>query len=79
MPNTRTVSFTQSYDLEGRIDAFLAQRSSALAARNAADHPAVRVELIGIALNDRRVAALHAAATPLRLTIVTAEPRRRAV
>ena len=69
MPNSAAVTFSQSYDLEGRLESFLAQRSSALASAAGEGYPPLRVELLGIPAQDRRLGPLRAAATALRLRI----------
>lgn len=63
------VTFTESYDLDRRIEDFLAQRSSAIAAGSPLASDPVQVDFVGLEEHDRRVVRLRSVAGQLRLRL----------
>ena len=63
------VTFTEGYDLDRKIEDFLAQRSSAVAHGVPSAGQPVHVEFIGLGRDDRRITTLRAAAAQLRLNL----------
>lgn len=63
------VTFTEGYDLDRKIEDFLAQRSSAVAEGNPSASQPVLVDFIGLEVDDRRLVTLRDAAPQLRLRL----------
>ena len=63
------VTFTESYDLDRKIEDFLAQRSSAIAAGSPTANDLVQIDFVGLEEHDRRVARLRNVAGQLRLRL----------
>lgn len=69
MPTRTLVTFTESYDLDRKIEDFLAQRSSAVAAGRPSANEPVQIDFVGLDEQDRRVAPLRNLAGQLKLRL----------
>jgi hypothetical protein len=69
MPHRSPVTFTAGYDLDRKIEDFLAQRSSAVAAGSSSAARPLEIEFRGLEPEDRRIIPLRNAAGPLRLRL----------
>jgi hypothetical protein len=69
MPAHLSVTFSESYDLDRKIEDFLAQRLSAVAAGSPRAADPVQVDFVGLEETDRRVVRLRNAASQLKLRV----------
>ena len=69
MSTPTPVIFTEGYDLERKIEDFVAQRSSAVAAQSRAAQSAMQVDFIGLDVDDRRVTVIRDSAAQLGLRL----------
>lgn len=69
MTRVSTVTFTEGYDLDRKIEDFLAQRSSAVAAGSSSALRPLQVDVVGLEVDDRRVVPIRQSANALRLRL----------